>query len=64
MKKNLLSAVLILSVFSFIDRGLGFVFKIYLSRELGASAVGVYQVAVSLFLVLLSLNERNSSRYQ
>ncbi len=55
MKKNLLSVVLVLSIFSFIDRALGFAFKIYLSRELGATAVGVYQVAISLFLVLLSL---------
>lgn len=55
MKKNLLSAVLLLSVFSLVDRALGFVFRIYLSRELGASALGVYQVATSLFFVLLSL---------
>ena len=48
-------AVATLTVFSLIERVLGFGFKIYLSRELGASALGVYQVALSFFFVLLSV---------
>jgi stage V sporulation protein B len=42
-------------VFSLADRILGFAFKIYLSRELGATALGIYQIALSVFFVLLTL---------
>ncbi|MCL2598915.1 MAG: oligosaccharide flippase family protein [Firmicutes bacterium] len=31
---------------------MGFVFKIYLSRQLGAVNIGIYQVAISIFFVL------------
>ena len=48
-------AVFTLTIFSLIERVLGFFFKIYLSRELGASTLGVYQIALSFFFVLLSL---------
>lgn len=53
--KNAVRAAFILSAFTFAERTIGFLFKIFLSRELGASAVGVYQVALSFFLVLLTL---------
>ncbi len=54
MKKSVFSAVLTLTVFTVIDRALGFGFKIYLSRELGATSLGVYQIALSFFFVLLT----------
>ena len=54
MRKTIFSAVFTLSVFTVVDRALGFVFKIYLSRELGAELLGVYQVALSFFFVLLT----------
>ena len=54
MRKTIFAAVFTLSAFTVIDRALGFVFKIYLSRELGAQALGVYQVALSFFFVLLT----------
>ena len=54
MKKTIFSAVFTLSVFTVIDRALGFIFKIFLSRELGAAMLGVYQVALSFFFVLLT----------
>ncbi len=53
--KNIVKAVFTLTLFSMIDRLLGFVFKIYLSRELGATQLGIYQVALSVFFVLLTL---------
>lgn len=53
--KNVIRAVLTLTVFTGIERALGFCFKIYLSRVLGAAALGVYQVALSFFLVLATL---------
>lgn len=55
MKKTIMNAVFVLSFFSILDRALGFFFKIYLSRELGAEALGAYQVALSLFFVLLTV---------
>lgn len=48
-------AVLTLSLFTIAERAIGFVFKIYLSRKLGAVSLGVYQVALSVFYVLLGL---------
>ncbi len=53
--KSLLKAVLTLTFFTVIDRVLGFIFKIYLSRELGAVNMGIYQVALSFFFMLLTL---------
>ncbi len=50
---TLLQSVLIIAIFSVITRFLGFIFRIYLSRELGAELLGVYQVAFSVFMVLL-----------
>lgn len=53
--KNIVKAVFTLTLFSLIDRILGFAFKIYLSLELGAESLGVYQVALSIFFLLLTL---------
>ncbi len=53
-KSYLLRAVFTVTFFTAIDRVLGFVFKIYLSRELGAVNMGVYQVALSIFFLLLT----------
>ena len=50
---KLAKAVFTLTSFSVLDRVLGFIFKIYLSREMGAAALGVYQVALSFFFVLI-----------
>ena len=52
--KFLFRAVFTVTFFTVIDRLLGFVFKIYLSRELGAVSMGVYQVALSIFFLLLT----------
>lgn len=54
MKRTIFAAVFTLSAFTVVDRALGFVFKIFLSRNLGAEALGVYQVALSFFFVLLT----------
>ena len=52
--KHLYKAVLVVTVFTLIDRIMGFGFKIYLSRELGAVNLGIYQIALSMFFVLLT----------
>jgi len=53
--KAIVKAVFIMSFFTFFDRLLGFFFKIYLSRQLGAEMMGVYQVALATFMVLVTL---------
>ncbi len=53
--KTIVRSIFTLSAFTFLERLLGFVFKIYLSRELGATLLGIYQVAFSFFMVLLTL---------
>lgn len=54
MKKSLMSSFMIITVFNALDRTLGFFFRIYLSRKMGAENMGVYQVASSVFLALLT----------
>ena len=48
-------AVITLTAFTVAERLLGFLFKIYLSREIGAVGMGIYSVAQSFFFVLLTL---------
>ncbi len=50
-----LKAVALITVFSLMTRALGFAFRIYLSWELGAEMLGIYQVAMSVVGVLLML---------
>ena len=50
-----LKAVALITVFSLLTRALGFAFRIYLSWELGAEMLGIYQVAMSVVGVLLML---------
>lgn len=52
---SLVKAVFTLTAFSAADRALGFLFKIYLSREMGAAALGTYQIALSLLFALSAL---------
>ena len=53
--KSLFKAVALITFFTVITRFLGFLFKIYLSREIGAEALGVFQVAFSVFMVLITV---------
>ena len=50
--KKLFKAVAIITVFALLTRLAGFLFRIYLSRTIGAEGLGVYQIAFSVFLVL------------
>lgn len=45
----------LLTAISVAERGLGFLYRILLSRFLGAEGVGLYQVAISLFHVFLTV---------
>lgn len=53
MSKSLIRAVAIVAIFSILTRAIGFLFRIYLSRELGAELLGVYYAAFSVFMVLV-----------
>lgn len=41
--------------FSVVTRGLSFIFKMWMSRSLGAETVGIYQISLSIILLLFSL---------
>ncbi|MBE7073669.1 MAG: hypothetical protein E7379_01055 [Clostridiales bacterium] len=53
--KSLFKTVALITVFTFLTRILGFVFRIILSRSVGAEGIGIYQVASSIFMVLLTI---------
>ena len=53
--KSLFKSVLLITIFSFLTRVLGFVFRMILSRVVGAEGLGIYQVASSIFMVFLTV---------
>lgn len=53
--KSIFKNVIIITFFSMLTRTLGFFFRIFLSRTIGAEALGMYQVALSMFMVLLTI---------
>jgi stage V sporulation protein B len=53
--KKFLKTVAIVTVFSTCEKFLGFLYRIFLSRSIGAEGIGVYQVALSVFALLLTL---------
>lgn len=53
--KSLVKTVALITGFSMLTRIAGFLFRIYLSRTIGAEALGLYQVAFSVFMVLLTI---------
>lgn len=53
--KSLFKTVVLITFFSILTRISGFIFRIILSRVVGAEGVGLYQVASSIFLVLLTI---------
>lgn len=53
--KSLFKTVFIIMFFSALTRLAGFLFRIYLSRKLGAESLGIYQISFSIFMVLLTI---------
>ncbi|MDE6472108.1 MAG: oligosaccharide flippase family protein [Clostridia bacterium] len=49
--RKIFKAFATVTVISAITRGLSFVFKIYLSRKLGAEILGLYQICASVFML-------------
>ena len=53
--KSFASSVALITLFAVITRAIGFVFRIFLSRVLGPEMLGVYQIAMSFFMIFLTL---------
>lgn len=53
--KGFFKTVMIITVFSVCEKFLGFLYRIFLSRTIGAEGIGIYQVALSVFALLLTL---------
>ncbi|HKL74372.1 MAG TPA: oligosaccharide flippase family protein [Clostridia bacterium] len=53
---NLSGAVATVGIFSIFTKIISFIFKIYLSRTLGAGAIGLYQISISVFYLFASLS--------
>ncbi len=52
---NLYRTAAIVTLFSALEHGLGFLYRIILSRTLGSEGLGVYQVALTVFAVFLTI---------
>ena len=55
MKNKVYANASIVTILSVAERGLGFLYRIVLSRLLGAEGLGIYQVALSLFAFFLTI---------
>ena len=53
--RRFFKAVAVVTVFSVCEKFLGFLYRIYLSRAIGAEGVGTYQVALSVFGFLFTV---------
>lgn len=53
--KNFLKTVAIVTVFSTCEKFLGFLYRIFLSRTIGPEGIGLYQVALSVFALILTI---------
>ena len=53
--KQFARAVALITVFAVSTRAIGFAFRIFLSRVIGPEMLGIYQIAMSFFMVFLTL---------
>ena len=55
MRKNIYKSAAQVTVFSIIEKTLSFVYRIILSRSIGAEGLGIYQICLSVFSVFLTI---------
>ena len=55
MKNKTYANASIVTVFSTMERGLGFLYRVVLSRLIGAEGLGLYQISLSLFAFFLTI---------
>lgn len=53
--RNFFKTVAVVTVFSVCEKFLGFLYRIFLSRTIGSEGIGLYQVALSVFALLLTV---------
>lgn len=53
--RKFFKTVAVVTVFSISEKFLGFLYRIYLSRTIGTEGIGLYQVALSVFALLLTI---------
>lgn len=53
--KSVFKTVSMITIFSIITRVFGFIFRIFLSRKLGAEGLGIYQIASSVMGIFMTL---------
>ena len=53
--KQIVKTMTIVTVLSVIERLLGFIYRIFLSRNLGSEGVGIYQISLSVVGLLMTL---------
>lgn len=53
--KSIFKTVSMITIFSVITRLFGFIFRVFLSRKLGAEGLGVYQIAASIMGIFMTL---------
>ena len=54
--ESIIKTAAVVTVMSVIERFVGFIYRIYLSRALGAEGLGIYQIALSIVGVLVTLS--------
>jgi len=54
MKSNIYKSAAQVSVFAAIEKALGFLYRIILSRTIGAEGLGIYQICLSVFAMFLT----------
>lgn len=55
MAKKLIRTAMLVTFLSVLARALSFLFRIYLSRTIGAENLGIYQIALSIFFLFCTL---------
>lgn len=55
-QNKIFKSVAVVTIFAVMTRVISFLFKIYLSRAYGAETVGLYQICLSVLLLLLSIS--------
>ncbi len=53
--KKIIRAMLMLTIFSVLTRCLGFIYKIYLTKIMTTTELGIYNLSISIYMVLITL---------
>ena len=56
LKHNLISGTLLLTLTGILSRIIGFYYKIFLSRTIGAEGLGIYQLIFPVFALIISVS--------